>query len=83
MGRGMAKSGNNKMLGRAISFTGLMSMAYDVDVPLIVLPPDKLDGNFDLLMTTADASKEKLQKEIERQFGYIETASPGRPMCFC
>jgi uncharacterized protein (TIGR03435 family) len=66
----MARAGN-KMLGRAISFDALMGMAYDVDVNQIVPPPDKVTGSFDLLMTTADASKEKLQKEIQRQFGYV------------
>jgi uncharacterized protein (TIGR03435 family) len=67
---GMAKAGS-KMLGRAISFDALMSMAYDVDMAQIVTPPDKAAGSFDLLMTTADASKEKLQKEIQRQFGCV------------
>jgi uncharacterized protein (TIGR03435 family) len=69
-GGGMAKAGN-KMLGRAISFDALIGMAYEVDVNQIVPPPDKVAGSFDLLMTTADASKEKLQKEIQRQFGYV------------
>jgi RNA polymerase sigma factor (sigma-70 family) len=69
-GGGMAKAGN-KMLGRAISFDALMSLAYDVDMAQIVSPPDRTEGKFDLLMTTADASKEKLQKEIQRQFGCV------------
>ena len=69
-GGGMAKAGN-KMLGRAVSFDALIGMAYEVDVNQIVPSPDKVAGSFDLLMTTADASKEKLQKEIQRQFGYV------------
>ena len=69
-GGGIAKAGN-KMLGRAISFDELMSMAYDVDVSLVLPPPEKVTGGFDLLMTTADGSKEQLQKEIQRQFGYV------------
>ena len=69
-GGGIAKAGN-KMLGRAISFEELMSLAYDVDASLVVPPPDKVAGRFDLLMTTADGSKEQLQKEIQRQFGYV------------
>lgn len=59
------------MLGRAISFDALMSLAYDVDVIRVVSPPDKPAGGFDLLMTTPDASKEKLQQEIARSFGYV------------
>jgi uncharacterized protein (TIGR03435 family) len=59
------------MLGRAISFAELMSLAYDVDLSQVVPPPDKVTGGFDLLMTTADGSKEQLQKEIQRQFGCV------------
>ena len=70
MGGGMAKAGN-KMLGRAISFDALMSLAYDVDVIRVVSPPDKPTGGFDLLITTPDASKEKLQEEIARSFGCV------------
>jgi uncharacterized protein (TIGR03435 family) len=69
-GGGMAKSGN-KVLGRAISFDMLMSLAYDVDVSRVVSPPDKPAGGFDVLMTTPDASKEKLQAEIARTLGYV------------
>jgi len=60
----------NKMLGRAVSFNALMSMAYGVNASQIVPPAEKVDQHFDLLMTTADASREKLQKEIARQLGY-------------
>jgi uncharacterized protein (TIGR03435 family) len=69
-GGGMAKSGN-KMLGCAISFDALMSLAHDVDASRVVSPPDKPAGGFDLLMTTPDASKEKLQAEIARSLGYV------------
>jgi uncharacterized protein (TIGR03435 family) len=64
----------NKMLGRAITFNALMSMAYGVNESQIVSPAEKVDGRFDLLMTTPDASTNKLQKEIARQLGYT-----GRP----
>jgi len=70
IGGGMAKAGN-KMLGRAIPFDELMSMAYDVDPARVVSPPDKPSGGYDLLMTTPDASREQLQAEIKRQFGYV------------
>ena len=70
LGGGMAMSGN-KMLGRAISFDQLMSLAYDVEVSRVISSSDKPTGRFDLLMTTADGSKEQLQKEIQRQFGYV------------
>jgi uncharacterized protein (TIGR03435 family) len=69
-GGGMAKAGD-KMVGRAISFAGLMSLAYDVDLIQVVAPPDQPAGGFDLLMTTPDASREKLQQEISRRFGYV------------
>jgi uncharacterized protein (TIGR03435 family) len=58
------------MLGRAISFDALMSMAYDVDIIRVVSPADKPAGGYDLLLTTPDVSMEQLQKEIQRQFGY-------------
>jgi uncharacterized protein (TIGR03435 family) len=70
IGGGMTKSGKNKMLGRAIPFATLIGLAYDMDVSRMVLPSEKVNVNFDLLMTTADASREKLQKEIEQQLGY-------------
>ena len=70
IGGGMAKAGN-KMLGRAIPFDELMSMAYDVDPARVVSPPDKPSGGYDLLMTTPDASRERLQAEIQRQLGYV------------
>jgi uncharacterized protein (TIGR03435 family) len=70
VGGGMARAGS-KMLGRAIPFEELMSMAYDVDPARVVSPPDKPSGGYDLLMTTPDASNERLQTEIKRQLGYV------------
>ncbi len=59
-----------KMLGRAISFNALICLAYDVSRAQIVFTPETVEQHFDLLMTTADASREKLQKEIQRKLGY-------------
>jgi uncharacterized protein (TIGR03435 family) len=70
IGGGMARAGN-KLLGRAIPFDELMSLAYDVDPARVVSPPDKPSGGYDLLMTTPDASRERLQAEIQRQLGYV------------
>jgi uncharacterized protein (TIGR03435 family) len=70
IGGGMAKAGN-KMLGRAIPFDELMSMAYEIDPAWVVSPADKPSGGYDLLMTTPDASNERLQAEIKRQLGYV------------
>jgi uncharacterized protein (TIGR03435 family) len=72
-GGGVATAGN-KMLGRAISFDVLMSLAYDVDASRVVLPPATPAGGFDLLMTSPDASKEKLQTEIAQRLGYVARA---------
>ena len=63
--------GEKKMLGRAITFEALMGVAYDMDPARIVLPSDKPQGAFDLLMTTPDASPKKLQDAIQQQFGYV------------
>lgn len=67
---GLAVNGN-KMLGRALTFDALMGMAYGVDPSHVVSASDKPAGHYDLLMTTPDASKELLQAEIKRQFGYV------------
>jgi uncharacterized protein (TIGR03435 family) len=69
-GGGMAKAGN-QMLGRDIPFDMLMGLAYDVDMIRVVSSADKPAGGYDLLITTPDASKEQLQKEIRQKFGYI------------
>ena len=61
----------DKMLGRAIPFQTLMAMAYGVDLNRMVFAPGTPAGAFDLLMTTPDASKEKLQAEIKRQIGCV------------
>jgi uncharacterized protein (TIGR03435 family) len=61
---------DNKMMGRSLSFEALISMAYRVNPPRMVPMSDKVAGHFDLLMTSADACQEKLQKEIARQLGY-------------
>ena len=66
---GMVKAGN-KMLGRAVPFDMLMSMAYGVDLTFVVFPQDKPSGLYDLLMTTPDASPELLQAKIKQQLGY-------------
>lgn len=68
-GGGIAKSGN-KLLARAIPFAQLMAAAYDVDVARVVVPANKPAGSFDVLMTTTDASPEKLQAEIARLTGF-------------
>ena len=68
-GGGMVKAGN-KMLGRAVPFDMLMSMAYGVDLTFVVFPQDKPSGLYDLLMTTPDASPELLQAKIKQQLGY-------------
>jgi uncharacterized protein (TIGR03435 family) len=69
-GGGMVVAGN-KMLGRAISFDALMAAAFGVDFNRVVSAPGTPAGAFDLLMTTSDASKEKLQAEIKRQLGCV------------
>jgi len=66
---GMVVAGD-KMLGRAISFEALLAAAYGVDFNRVVSAPGAPAGGFDLLMTTPDASKEKLQAEIQRQTGW-------------
>ena len=59
-----------KMLGRALSLKMLLSVAYDIDDTRVVLPAVSSEGAFDLLMTTPDASKEKLQVEVAQRLGY-------------
>jgi len=69
-GGGGAKSGN-KMIGRAINFDMLIKLAYDVDPVLVVSPPGKPIGLYDLLVTDPNVTSERLQAEIKRQLGYV------------
>jgi uncharacterized protein (TIGR03435 family) len=69
-GRGILVSGD-KMIGKAITFDELMSLAYGVDpVPAVTLHGEPIN-RFDLLLTSPDATKEKLQQEIKKRYGIV------------
>ena len=69
-GRGIVTSGD-KMLGKALTFDALMSLAYGVDPVPAVTSPDEPTGQFDLLLTIPGATKQQLQEEIKSRYGFV------------
>jgi uncharacterized protein (TIGR03435 family) len=69
-GGGMVKAGS-KILGRSITFDGLMALAYGADISEMISPADKPSGRYDVLVTDPAVSPDRLQAEIKRQFGYV------------
>ena len=68
-GIGMIVRGG-KMLGRDVSFETLMAAAYDTPLLRVVPPSDEPAGDFDILMSGSQASKERVQDEIKAQLHY-------------
>jgi uncharacterized protein (TIGR03435 family) len=58
-----------KIFGRAVSFEGLVSLAYGVDRSRIVFPAKMPTEKFDVLITDSANPREKLKEEIKKRFG--------------
>ena len=61
-----------KFAAQNMSLNDLFSFAYDYPWwRRVILPADAPPGNYDLLLTRTDHTKEALQREIKRQLGLV------------
>ena len=60
-----------KLLRRGAPFTMILCSAYGFGPEQMVLPRNLPRGQFDLLLTVSNNSREALQEEIKKQFGVV------------
>ena len=63
-----------KIMRRGAGFPEILETAYGFSPEQMILPANLPRGNFDLLLTVPDNSREQLRAEIKKQFGV--TAHP-------
>jgi len=60
------------LVAQNIRLSGVLSFAYEYPWwRRVVLPADAPQGNYDLLLTLRDNSRDRLRQEIKRQFGLV------------
>lgn len=59
------------MVGRNVTFSMLMAVAYEYNPGRIKLPATAPGGNFDFLVTVPKGTEARLQSAIRRKLGYV------------
>lgn len=70
---GLFNGNNAKAIQKGVALQEIVAHAYNVPVDRIVFPPGfpPLQKYFDAMLTLNDHPREAMQKEIQRQFGYV------------
>ena len=65
-----------RIMGRNVGFRDLMATAYSHSAASVTLPADAPQTNFDFIVTSRAAPREKLKAAIRKKLGFVASVEP-------